>query len=128
MKKVDLCVLQGEDFEYKFDAILDSNLDPVDISTYSANLQIRRRPKSNDKLLELTDQDLISLGTDGVISIEIPCGANQHFDWHSGFYDLRLTDPSSVVSFPFIGNVAIVPTVTANSTDFNNDFSCDFGA
>ncbi|NIR94207.1 MAG: hypothetical protein GWO08_11210 [Gammaproteobacteria bacterium] len=127
MKKVDICIYQGEDFVYNFDALLDSNLDPIDISAYTAKMQMRRTPRAKIIELEIDETNNVTLGTDGVISISIPCGVNRHFDWTGGRFDIRLTDTSGDVSFPYYGAVLIQPAVTLNDPDFNNDFNCDFG-
>ena len=125
MKKVDICIYQGEDFVFQFDALEDNNYDAIDISLYTGKMQVRRLPRSRVIEIEITDG--LDLGSDGVITVTLDNSETKILDWPSGFYDVRLTSPSSDVSFPYSGIVVVIPSITLDISDFNNDFNSDFG-
>lgn len=125
MKKVDICIYQGEDFVFQFDALQDSNFDAIDISAYVGQMQVRRLPRSRTIELDITDG--LTLGSDGVITVNLDNSETKILQWPYGFYDVKLTSPSSDVSFPYFGMISVTPSVTVDISDFNNDFNDDFG-
>jgi hypothetical protein len=84
---------------------------PVDLTGYTANLQIRPFPLSTDILYDASSD--ITLGTtNGTISLDIPASATTVFTWWNGVYDLILTDSSGNVTRLLQGSVTVTPGVT----------------
>jgi hypothetical protein len=84
---------------------------PVNLSVYSAVLQIRPTLDSDTVILQLTSAGGggISINTvDSTISILIPASVTRDFDFVSAVYSMELTDTSGVV-IPFLtGTVTLV--------------------
>jgi hypothetical protein len=84
---------------------------PVDLSVYSAVLQIRPTIDSSTVIQQLTSAagGGITLNTaDSTINIFIPAVTTRDFDFVSAVYSMELTDTSGVV-IPFLtGTVALV--------------------
>lgn len=95
---------------YTSGGIVEHNM-PVDLSVYSAVLQVRPTIDSSTVILELTSVpgNGITLNTvDSTINIFIPAATTRDFDFVSAVYSMELTDTSGVV-IPFLtGTVALV--------------------
>lgn len=85
---------------------------PVNLTTYSARLQIRRSLASDPPVLSLTDGAGITLGADGSITIEATPAQTALIDIRSGVYDLELEDASGRVTRLVQGKVTVSPEVT----------------
>lgn len=84
---------------------------PVDLTGYSAALQIRAFPLSTTILYDASG-NLTLGGTAGTISLSIPASATTGFTWWQGAYDLILTSPAGVVTRLLQGSVTVTPGVT----------------
>jgi hypothetical protein len=95
---------------YTSGGIVEHNM-PVDLSVYSAVLQIRPTIDSSTVIQQLTSAagGGITLNTaDSTINIFIPAVTTRDFDFVSAVYSMELTDTSGVV-IPFLtGTVALV--------------------
>jgi hypothetical protein len=84
---------------------------PVDLTGYTAALQIRAFPLSTTILYDASSN--ITLGTiNGAITLDIPASATATFTWWMGVYDLILTDSSGNVTRLLQGSVTVTPGVT----------------
>jgi hypothetical protein len=84
---------------------------PVNLTGYTANLQIRQFPLSPTILIDLTPY-LVLGGVAGTITLTIPASITAGFTWWQAFYDLILTDPSGNVTRLLEGTVTVSPGVT----------------
>lgn len=89
--RLDLVMEQGATFErniyYK-----DSDNNPIDISGWTAAMQIRQYRDSEDALLTLTSSagDIIMAGPTGHLEIHIPANEMDDLTFSWGYYDLEL--------------------------------------
>jgi hypothetical protein len=108
-------ILCGCSYEYQFIFYEDEEkTTPMDLSGYSAEMQIREQPTSNVVLLEAsTANGRITIdGESGSVSIFVDAEATAALDWEDeGVYDLLLTKDAHVWC-PFGGKVPIDATVT----------------
>jgi hypothetical protein len=84
---------------------------PVDLTGYTANLQIRAFPLSTTILFDAST-DIVLGGTAGTITLTIPAASTATFTWWLGVYDLILTSASGVVTRLLQGSVTVIPGVT----------------
>lgn len=84
---------------------------PVDLTGYTANLQIRAFPLSTTILYDASSNIVLG-GTAGTITLDIPATATTTFTWWQGVYDLILTDSSGNVTRLLQGSVIVSPGVT----------------
>ena len=76
----------SQEFVYK-----DASGVPVNLAGASARMQVRKNRKSDEVLLELTDQDGITLGEKG--EIEMFANEAETADWDfDGVYDLKVNE------------------------------------
>jgi hypothetical protein len=84
---------------------------PVDLTGYTAMLQIRAFPLSTTILYDASSN--ITLGTTtGTITLTIPASATAAFTWWNGVYDLLLTSSAGVATRLLQGSVTVTPGVT----------------
>lgn len=84
----------------------------VDLSTYSAAMQVREAPSSTSTILSLTNGSGIALGgTAGTIDVSIPSATMGSADAGNYVYDLELTS-GTVVTRLLQGTFQIVAEVT----------------
>lgn len=123
----NLCIYQGETFTRIFiwtagpgtagstpgsiPAVGSSPL-PVDLTGYTATLQIRPYQLTTAPLLYDASRNITLGGTAGTITLSIPAPTTETFIWWSGFYDLLMTDSSGNVTPLLNGTVTIQPAVS----------------
>jgi hypothetical protein len=84
---------------------------PVDLTGYTATLQIRPYPQATTILYDASSN--ITFGgptgdpTTGIITITIPASVTAGFTWWSGVYDLLLTNLAGTVTRFTQGNVTV---------------------
>lgn len=88
-----------------------SQQQPVDLTGYSAMMQIRAYALSTAILYDATS-NLVLGGVNGTITLTIPASTTQGFTWWFGVYDLLLTSASGVVTRLLEGTVTVCPGVT----------------
>jgi hypothetical protein len=84
---------------------------PVDLTGYSAALQIRAYPLSPTILYDASP-DIELGGVAGTIALTIPASDTEGFTWWAGVYDLLLTDSSAVSTRLLMGSVTVSPAVS----------------
>lgn len=86
---------------------------PVDLSGYTARMQVRASVAATDVLLELTtDNGGITLGSDGTVTLQASAITTAALAWTRGMYDLELMDSAGVVTRLAAGSVAVSREVT----------------
>ena len=84
---------------------------PVDLTGYTANLQIRPFPLSTTIDYDASSNIVLG-GTAGTITLTIPATATAGFTFWQGVYDLILTSSAGVVTRLLMGSVTVIPGVT----------------
>lgn len=84
---------------------------PVNITGYTAAMQIRAAPLSPTVLYDATN-DLTLGGIFGSITLTIPATDTEGFTWWQGAYDLLLTSAGGQGTRLLQGNVFVSPGVT----------------
>lgn len=86
---------------------------PVDLSAYTARLQIRRTPATTTTLLSLTSASgAIVLGADGSVAVTITPVLTAALSFTSAVYDLELISPTDDVTRLVEGTVTLSKEVT----------------
>lgn len=84
---------------------------PVDLTGYTASLQIRAFPLSTTILYDAS-ADIVLGGTTGTITLTIDATDTAGFTWFNGVYDLILTNSGGFVTRLLRGKVTVSPGVT----------------
>lgn len=93
----------------------DSNGAPVNLTGYSARMQVRQRYSSAEAALSLVSPTNITLGgAAGTIVAKATANMTQALDIKQGVYDLELVPPSGAGdAFRLVeGSVTVTPEVT----------------
>ena len=114
----NLCIAQGTTYVKVFTWFtlsccghaVGSQYAPVDITGYTAAMQIRAYPLSG--VLYDATADLTLGGPAGTITLSIPAADTENFTWWNGVYDIVLTSPGGTVSRFVQGTVSVSPGVT----------------
>ena len=111
--ELDLIIEQGA----TFDPILtwrDENGALVDVTGYSARMQIRDTIDATTTLVDLTSAagDIVLGAAAGTIQIIISATDTALFAWEDGVYDLEMIEPGGAVRRLVRGSVAVSPEVT----------------
>lgn len=114
----DLCIYQGATYTRVFTwrqesccGAMGSAPAPVDITGYTAAMQIRAYELSTDVLYDATP-DLVINGPAGTVTLTIPASDTAGFTWWNGVYDLLLTSSTGFATPLVRGTVTIAPRVT----------------
>jgi len=91
-----------------------SNLIPVDLTGFTAAMQIRQTVQSSTVLYSASTAggQIVLGGTAGTIALTIPASATAGFSWIRGVYDINLTSSGGIVTRLIQGNVIVSPEVT----------------
>lgn len=111
--KLNLTIEQGATFAPPVITWSLSSGTPVDLTGWTAKLQIRPSVDSDILLIELnTENSRITLGgVAGTVQLSIAASDTALFDWNQGTYDLYLYNGSYAKRFLY-GNVKVVKAVT----------------
>jgi hypothetical protein len=116
--EADICIFQGATFSQTLYWETGTPSSPVNLTGYTAKMQIRSKPESKAVILELsTTNGRITLGTagnftTGAINLLITAADTANLSvCDTAVYDLELT-LGSVVTRILQGNVIISPEVT----------------
>lgn len=108
--KYNILCPQGSTFNLTMNYFVDDA--PVDLTTYTAKMQVRESHSSENVVTELsTDNDLITLSDLGVITLTIPDETTANFVPKEYVYDIELM-VSGTVSRIIEGKFVVTPEVT----------------
>jgi hypothetical protein len=114
----NLCIAQGATVSMVFlwtagncCGAVGASPQPVDLTGYTANMQIRPYVLSSTLLYDASD-DLVLGGVYGTITLTIDATDTEGFTWWNGVYDLIVTSSSGVVTRLLQGTVTVSPGVT----------------
>jgi hypothetical protein len=105
-----ITLYQGATFDQQFIWKIDNT--PVDLSTYTARMQVRRNFDAPDTIVDLTEGDGIELGASGQIDIYIDANETTGLPRGSFVYDLELESNSGEVTRLLQGGFVVSPEVT----------------
>lgn len=111
---IEINELNGAGFTaYTTGGVLEYN-EPVDLTSYTARMQIRSKLESTTALLELTTENsgIVIDNALKTITVKITAAATAALDWVSGVYSLELVSGSGVVTTLLTGNVTVKKEVT----------------
>lgn len=110
--QVNLLIEQGATFVQQLSWVSGTG-EPVNLSGYSARMQIRASVRSPDVILELTTENGgISLGgVTGSVRLQISADQSATLPARGGVYDLELVQ-DGIVTRLIEGEVAVSPEVT----------------
>jgi hypothetical protein len=115
--KFDLVMVQGATFEKSFE-YKDSSKTSINLTGYTARLQVRSDTDSSTTLIDLTtENNRITLNdpTTGVIQLYISAADTAALTFNTGVYDLELQHVASgrtIVENIVYGNVSLRKNVT----------------
>lgn len=115
--KLDMEIVQGATFLVNLEWQTATNT-PIDLSGYSARMQIRSEHSSSNVLIELTTANgriALNTPTTGGIQLKITAADAEAISWSSGVYDLELihtVGAEQVVDNILYGNVTVRKNVT----------------
>lgn len=111
--KLDLVIEKGATFQktlyYK-----DKTKVAIDLTGYTARMQIRETPQSSTFVAELTTENggITITGAAGQIDLLLSATATSAISVDSGNYDLELESPGGVVTKLVRGHVSIIEEIT----------------
>ncbi len=109
----DITIEQGATFQLNL-IWKDSAGVPIDLTGYTAKMQVRQRYASDDAVLSLstTAGTIVLGGVAGTINITGPAADTAAITIKQGVYDVELTSAGGIVTRLIEGCVAISPEVT----------------
>ncbi len=109
----DILIEPGSNFQLAL-VWKDSLGAPINLSGYSAKMQVRQYPASTTVQMEAsTALNTITLGGAlGTITVNVPAATTALVNIQQGVWDIELTSPSGVVTRLLQGNVFVSPEVT----------------
>lgn len=113
-RKVKLFIDQGATFRKRLVWSTGTPAVPVDLTGYTARMQIRADIASPTVLHELTTENggITLGGATGQIDLYISAAATAAFAWQAGVYDLELVAPNGDVTRLIEGTVQVSREVT----------------
>lgn len=86
---------------------------PVNITSYTAALQLRSLPESATTVLSLSTGSGITItGASGLVAIHATATQTRAIDEGTYYYDLEITSPAGVVTRLVQGQAIVTPEVT----------------
>lgn len=109
----DLRINKGETLELPI-TYKDETGQPINLTNYTARLQVRERHESTSVLLELTTENggITIDGPAGTLTLHLAAAASAALTWERGVYDLEIVSPSGVVTRLLEGAALTRPEVT----------------
>ena len=109
--KYNIICPQGATYDVQFTYKI--NKFPVDVTGYSARMQVRETHISSNTLVSLTNGSGITLGgTAGTIDILISAATTAGFTPNAYVYDLELVSANGTVTRMLEGSFTVTPEVT----------------
>lgn len=92
---------------------LDADRVPIDLTTYTARMQVRRKHTSTTAMLDLTSGDgEITLSADGTIEIHVTDEQSAAMTAARNVYDLELVSADGTVTRLIEGYCTVTPEAT----------------
>lgn len=109
----DSAIEQGADLSRKI-TWSDSAGVPVNLTGYTARMQVRASVGASAVLMELTTENggIVLGGSAGTIELVRTAAQTAAFTWRRGIYDLELLSPAGKVTRLLKGEVEVDPEVT----------------
>lgn len=111
VQREDLLIPQGATYRHVF-AYVDSANAPVDITGYTARMQIRATISATAKLYESAGGDFVINGVAGEVILTIASATTTAWTWATGVYDIEIVSPLGEVTRLIKGKVKVDPEVT----------------
>jgi len=105
--KQNIIIDQGTDFIYNI-YLIDGNSNVVNISTYTANSEVRKSFTSNTYTAFTTSID----GNNGIITLTMNAATTATLTYPRYLYDVELTSNNNIISRIVEGYVNVNPSVT----------------
>ncbi len=107
---IDFDIWRGATFNVEVTLYTDgAGTEPWDLTGYTALMEIRDQPGDEDPIFVLsTDDDTITLDSEGVITLNIEANDTATLTWKRGVYDLLITSPSGKTDPVLWGKVKVV--------------------
>jgi hypothetical protein len=111
--KLDLFVEQGATFTYTL-TLTDDVGAPVNLTGYTARMQMRRAVQATPALISLTTENgrITITPLTGVITLTIEAAATASLNFQTAVYDLEIQSAGGIVTRVLQGNVALSKEVT----------------
>ncbi len=107
----DFVAPQGIPFDHIITKLVQGS--PLDLTGYTAKMQVRRSVNDPDAVLTLTDGDGLTLGgPDGTVTIHIDASALTNLPYRTYVYDLEVYSPDAVPTRLVRGDFTVTPEVT----------------
>jgi hypothetical protein len=92
----------------------DSNGVVINLTGYTARMQVRQSVSSAVKLMDLTTENggIVLGGSAGTVDIKATAAAMAAMTWKRGVYDIELISADGTVTRLLSGDVELVPEVT----------------
>lgn len=89
------------------------NMEPVDITGYTARMQLRKKHNSPDAAISLTDEDGLELGgAAGTVAVTIAAALSSAIAPIKYVYDIELEAPDGAVKRLLAGTLTFTPEVS----------------
>ena len=109
--KLDLCLYRSDNFNHQI-IWQDAAGDPIDLTDYTAKMQVRKNIGNTTVLMTATDSNGILLGgTAGTVDIQLS-PAQTNISNQDNVYDLEVTSPAAVVTTLIQGLFVVIQDVT----------------
>lgn len=112
---IDLTVYQGSTFSRVFQWKSGNPSVPVNLTGYTARMQIRERVNSPTSLISLTTENnriVITNAPQGTFELRISDADTSSLNFKNAVYDLEFVSPTGFVRRLFEGSVTLSPEVT----------------
>ena len=111
--KLKLGIDQGATFRRRLTWKTGTPASPVNLTGYTARMQVRGELADDAVLLELTTENggITLGGAAGTIDLHISAAATAAFTWEAGVYDLEMVSGDDVTRL-VAGTVSVSPEVT----------------
>lgn len=109
----DFEIIQGATFTQPF-VWKDGDGDPVDLTGYTARMQVRKSVQAEDVLLEATTANgrIVIDPLTGTFTLTLSASVTESIDWLCGQYDIELVDSDGVVVRILEGHIAVSREIT----------------
>ena len=109
----DMEIEKGTTFKYTL-SYTDSTNNPINLTGYTAKMQIREQYISSEILAELSSANgkITINGTQGKILLNVPAHETDDYIWMSGVYDLVIISSGGEVTRLLEGGVSVSQNVT----------------